>query len=304
MDRWEEGFDSWTPRQGGKRPDDAVVDPDRGALLRLARELAEQRQAEQQHAGAELERLKQSLRDRAEAIAARERELAKLEKRLGEGKPRKQEKLEAPATDILVARERAALERAHALDARERELQARAAELVAQTERIAQHEAELAAELAQAQSQLDESLSERELASAERMQLEERAENARRVEKELAASRIELEHERARLEARAREVGMRTGAVEAALGPQADDDGPDAARVSELRRLEAKLDARERELALARQGLDAERNTLLQRERALRRREAAEVRQSFDAPLQAPSFSEGLAAFVSSRPRK
>ena len=264
-----------------------MVDPDRATLLRLARELAEQRQAEQQHAGVELERLKQSLRERAEAIAARERELAKLEKRLGEGKPRKQDKPDAaPATDTLVARERAALDRAHALDARERELQARAAEL------------------AQAQSQLDESVSERELASAERTQLEERAENARRVEKELAASRIELEQERARLEARAREVGTRTGAVEAALESQAHEGGPDAVRVNELRRLEAKLDARERELALARQGLDAERNTLLQRERALRRREAAEVRQSFDAPLQAPSFSEGLAAFVSSRPRK
>ncbi len=263
-----------------------MVDPDREALLRLARELAEQRQAEQQHAGVELERLKQSLRERAEAIAARERELVKLEKRLGEGRPRKQDKLEAPAADTLVARERAALERAHALDARERELQTRAAEL------------------AEAQSQLDESLSERELASAERMQLEERAESARRVEKELAARRIELEQERARLEARARAVDMRTGEVEAVLEPQADDGGPEAARVSALRRLEAKLDARERELALARQGLDAERNTLLQRERALRRREAAEVRQSFDAPLQAPSFSEGLAAFVSSRPRK
>ena len=49
-----------------------------------------------------------------------------------------------------------------------------------------------------------------------------------------------------------------------------------------------------------RQGLDAERNALLERERALRRREVADVRQSFDAPFAAPSFSEGLAAFVSS----
>ena len=60
---------------------------------------------------------------------------------------------------------------------------------------------------------------------------------------------------------------------------------------------------RERELALLRQGLDAERNTLLERERALRRREVAGVRQSFDEPFVAPSFSEGLAAFVSSRLR-
>ena len=220
IDRWEEGFDSWTPRQGGKRDDDPVVDPDREALLRLARELAEQRHAEQQHAGVELEQLKQSLRERAEAIAARERELAKLEKRLGEGKPRKQDKLEAPASDTLVARERAALERAHALDARERELQARGAELAAQAERIALHEAELAAELAQAQSQLDESLSERELASAERTQLEERARE--RASRREGARR---QPDRARAGARparspCARVGTRTGAVEAALAPQ------------------------------------------------------------------------------------
>jgi hypothetical protein len=167
-------------------------------------------------------------------------------------------------------------------------------------------EAELAAERAHAQSQLDESLSERELASAERAQLEERAESARRVEKELAARRIELEQERDRLEAGPREVITRTGALEtggAAAEPRADED-PSATRASELRRLEAKLDARERELALTRQSLDAERNTLLDRERALRRRESAEARQSFGAPPQTPSFSEGLAAFVSSRPRK
>ena len=143
-------------------------------------------------------------------------------------------------------------------------------------------------------------MSERELASAERAQLEERAEKARLVEKELATRRIELEQERDRLDARARDVGTRTGALEAAFEPQKHDD-PDQARASELRSLEAKLDARERELALTRQELDAERNALLDRERTLRRREVAEVRQSFDPPPRTPSFSEGLAAFVSSR---
>jgi hypothetical protein len=52
-----------------------------------------------------------------------------------------------------------------------------------------------------------------------------------------------------------------------------------------------------------RQGLDAERNTLRDRERALRRREVAEARQSFETPLAPPSFSEGLAAFVRERER-
>ena len=52
-----------------------------------------------------------------------------------------------------------------------------------------------------------------------------------------------------------------------------------------------------------RQSLDAERNALRDRERGLRRREVAEVRQSFDAPLAPPSFSDGLAAFARERSR-
>jgi chromosome segregation ATPase len=120
------------------------------------------------------------------------------------------------------------------------------------------------------------------------------------VEKELAARRIELEEERDRLEAQARELEARTQALGNA-DPEARD--PYEERERQLRHLEEKLDVRERELALARQGLDAERNALLDRERALRRREVADVRHSFDAPLAAPGFSEGLAAFVSSRSR-
>lgn len=304
IDRWEEGFDSWTPRRGGGAPDDTGVDLDREALLRLARELAEKRHSEQEHAGAELERLKQSLRERAEAIAARERELAELQARLGEGKPRKQKQLDTASTDALVARERAALDRAQTLEARERGLQERATDLEGQAARIEQRELELATELALAQSHVDDSLSERDLASAERARLEERAEEARRVEKELAARRIELEQERERLETRAREVEARTRALEVIPAEPAEPrTDPHEQRESELRRLETTLEARERELALVRQGLDAERNALLERERALRRREMADVRQSFDAPLVAPSFSEGLAAFVSSRSR-
>src|SRR5262249_62353625 len=71
-----------------------------------------------------------------------------------------------------------------------------------------------------------------------------------------------------------------------------------------LRDLEARLDTRERELALIRQGLDAERNALLEREREVRRRELAELRQSFGTPLAPPGFAEGLAAFVHSRRRR
>ncbi|MDX6484984.1 MAG: hypothetical protein QOF43_137 [Gaiellaceae bacterium] len=310
IDRWEDGFDSWTPRPGSA-PDETGVDLDKEELLRLARGLAEQRHVEHESARAELDRLKQSLRERAEAIAQRERELADLQSRLDGGKPRKQAKQErkdSAATDALVARERAALERAQALEARERELQERAARLESESARLTERERELAAELAEARARLGESESERQLAAAERERLEEREQEARRIEKELAARRIELESEQARLDERGRELERQVAALpppvapEPAAEPEPEPD-PNDDRERELRRLEARLETRERELALVRQGLDAERNTLRDRERALRRREVADVRQSFDAPLAPPSFSDGLAAFARERSR-
>src|SRR6266540_1713776 len=77
MDSWEEGFDAWTPRpqSGAGETTDTGTDLDREELLRLARELAGRRHAEQEQARVELEELKRSLRERAEAVAAREREL-------------------------------------------------------------------------------------------------------------------------------------------------------------------------------------------------------------------------------------
>ena len=285
--------DAAARRRGARRHG---VDLDREALLRLARELAERRHS---RAGARRRRARA-----AEAVAARARRGdrgPRARARRAPEAPRRGQAAQAessrtPAnTDALVARERAALERAQTLEARERELQARAAELEAQAEQIEQRELELATELALAQSQLNDSLSERELASAERAKLEERAEEARRVEKELAARRIELEQERERLEARAREVEARTrrargGRVRAA---GAADRPVRAARERATPSRERSSRARERELALVRQGLDAERNALLERERALRRREVADVRQSFDAPFVAPELQRG-----------
>jgi hypothetical protein len=72
-------------------------------------------------------------------------------------------------------------------------------------------------------------------------------------------------------------------------------------REQALAQRESKLDGRERDLALMRQGLDAERNALLERERGLHRREVADVRESFAQPFAPPSFSEGLAALARSR---
>ena len=284
-DDWEDGFDTWTPPRQGDAPDDTGVDLDREALLRLARELAAKRQAEQGHGSDELEQLKQVLRERAEAIAHRERELAELQRRLESGKQGKRD----PGTggEALVARERAALERAQAVEKRERDLQRRAADLDAETARVQKRVEELAARLAEAEARAVEASAERELATAERDHLEERERAARAVEKELAALRVDLERQRER---------------EPAALESASPSG-EGGRERELRRLEARLDERERELALVRQGLDAERNALRERERTLRRREVAEARQTFEAPLAPPSFSEGLAAFARRRSR-
>jgi hypothetical protein len=298
MERWEEGFDTWTPRARGEQgaSDDSGVDVDREALLRLARELAANRHAEHEQARAELEQLKQSLRERAAAVAARERELEALQRRLEAGR-RERRKPAQPDPDALVARERAALERAQALDARERELTQRAAALERALGRLSERERRLAAEVAAAEERLDASHAEQELAVAERARLEEREQDVRRVEKELAAARIELERER--LEPR-REVASDAPLADAEPGPESGQLEP-GDRTRELYRVEARLEARERELALLRQRLDAERNVLLERERAVRRREAAEMRRSFEPPLAPPGFGDGLAAFVRSR---
>lgn len=272
---WEEGFDTWTPQPAAGGPDEPPVDVDRDELLRLARELAARRQADQHDARAELEQLKESLRERAAAVAERERELLDLQRQLEKkGKPATKQ----PGHDVeaLAARERQALERLQAAETRERELGARAAAL--ETE---------AAQLAALREELAGSETDRQLVAAERERLEERLERARQAEKELAATRLELERQRAEVEARERAVALQSS--------------PPEDREAELRALEERLAVRERELALLRQGLDAQRIVLRERERAVRRRDAAEARQSFGPPLRPPSFSDGLASFVRSR---
>ena len=285
-ERWEESFDTWTPRADA--PDDTGTDIDREELLRLARELAAQRNVEQEQARRELEQLKESLRERAEAVAERERELLALQKRLEKGKaPKTKVKPELPDLETLTARERAAFERLHEVEAREAALRSQSAQLAAKAESLATLEAELL-----------ESRSDRDLAAAERERLEERVEDARRAEKELATIRVELERQRESVEARER----RARAIAAGSGEAGAD--PYEEREQELRRLEARLEVRERELAVLRQGLDAQRIELRERERALRRNEVADVRQTFEPPLAPPSFADGLSAFVRSRGRR
>ena len=105
-------------------------------LRRLARELSERRESAYAEVQAEVETMKASLRERAAAIAERERELAELEQRMNENG--------------------------------------------------------LAAELANARRLAAEAESERRLAAAERDRLEEREQQIRTVERELAARRLEL----------------------------------------------------------------------------------------------------------------
>ena len=295
MDSWEEGFDTWTPPAGMPTDagDETGTDLDRDELLRLARELASQRAAEQVAAHAELEALKQLLRERAEAVAVRERELDRRQQELESGRApvrgrieelrAKRGKAREPVDeDALAARERAALARAQALELREREL---------------------TAALAAAQAQLAETTADRELAAAERERLEERDRTVHEVEKQLAAARIDLEQQRGRIEARAQEVEARAAAIEGETERDEAHVADAGERELALEQLETKLQARERELALIRRQIDADRTELLERERALRRREISDVRESFAPPLTPPSFSEGLAAFVRTRSR-
>jgi hypothetical protein len=126
------------------------------------------------------------------------------------------------------------------------------------------------------------------------------------VERQLAASRIALERERRELEVQlaaergAQQIVEQAGTVER-------DAAAKLAKVEERERSlasrESHVDMREREIELVRQRLESERNALLERERALRRREVVDVQGSFVPPLAPPSFSEGLAALARRRSR-
>lgn len=317
MDSWEEGFDTWTPRtpsQAGPG-DDTGTDLDRAELLRLARELAERRHTPQTGLDPEIEQLKQSLRERAAAVAARERELTELQRRLERDRPGvrgrfdpRAKRSDAVDEETLAARERATHERMQALEQRERAVEAQTAELLAEAERLAEREGQLTEELQAVETKLAETEAERGLAAAERERLEERDRTVHEREKTLAAARLEIEAERQKLEARAIAIGVQA----AALGSTAaqSEEQPAAAalaavekRERELSRRAENLDESERDLARVRQELDAERKALLERERRFRHREVADVRESFAQPFAPPSFSEGLAALARSRSR-
>ncbi|MDX6473589.1 MAG: hypothetical protein QOK22_2405 [Gaiellaceae bacterium] len=312
MDSWEESFDTWVPgvpqppgaptAKAGGAAEDTGTDLDRAELLRLARELAERRQAGRTSADTEVEQLKQELRERAASIAARERELEALQRRLESGRPAIRGKLElrtkrsdrhdpgagkAGGDEALAARERATLERARLLAERERDAEAReqaaaeaAARLEAEAARIAQRERELAAELAAAQAKLAETDSERELTRAERERLEERDRAVHEVEKELAAARMELERERQALEARAGELGAKAAALD-----QAAEKGTKRA----TQQLVEQAGAAERDATTKLAGVGERERALASREAKLeaRERDLGLMRQGLDAERNA-----------------
>jgi chromosome segregation ATPase len=326
MDSWEEGFDHWTPSQGAPRPepgDDTGTDLDRVELLRLARELADSRRAPATDGDAEVEQLKHSLRERAEAIAARERELADLQRKFERTGIRGRLELRPKRVDAtadgetIAARERATYERAQALEERERVTLAEAAALEAGAAGLAERERELAEELAAAEATRADTEAERALAVAERERLEERDRAMHEREKQLAAERTELGAERRKLDARARALEVQAAALMSAAADRADGETakPDpreseaaleavAKREKTLAKRESKLDESEQELTRRLRELDADRNALLQRERSLRRLDVAGVRDPHAQPFAPPSFSEGLASLARSRSRR
>jgi len=123
----------------------------------------------QQQALAAVEELKRTLRERAEIVVARERELGEMRRELARR----------------LAQAGAGVEAAGLPDEREQRLARRERELDAALAAAAAREREAAAELA--------------LAQAERDRLEERERAVHDVERELAGLRVRLEQERAAL---------------------------------------------------------------------------------------------------------
>lgn len=142
----------WTPGGGNPRTDNS-----------------ERWRARQEVELAAVEELKRELRERAQIVAARERELIELARRFEQGT------VGAPAGDNGEFRER--------------------------ERRLAEQEQRLADALAAAERRERAAEAEHALAQAERERLEERERIVHEVERELAQQRIKLQEERASLAA-------------------------------------------------------------------------------------------------------
>src|SRR5437588_8538345 len=121
-DSWED--DAWEADDG----------PDRDDVLRLARQLAEQRARQRVHDLAELDELKRTLRERAAEVAAREAEVerawAEIHERADDSEVvrrrilrlrRERPTVDDAAEDLLASRQAALEQRATELGAREQQ---------------------------------------------------------------------------------------------------------------------------------------------------------------------------------------
>ena len=130
-----------------------------------------------EHALAEVEEMKRTLREHAQRVAAREKELEQLRLEVAGRQGRRRAPAPAPAPDPA-------------------------------------REDELGRKIAEAEKREKEAVQELALAKAERERLEEREQSIRKVERELAGLRMQLQEERTRL----------TGEAPAEPGPAQEAD--------------------------------------------------------------------------------
>jgi hypothetical protein len=140
---WDESFDTWSG-------EDALADISRDRLLKLARELARQRDAERAAAQAEIAELKQALRERAQLVAERERALDDRERRLEQREQAGADNARGQLRRVGRRPRRDDAERAQELEAQARELAQRAAAVTALERELARLQVDLEREAAAA----------------------------------------------------------------------------------------------------------------------------------------------------------
>jgi chromosome segregation ATPase len=299
--------DTWS---GGWEDND---EPDREEVLRLARQLADQRARQRAEDLAELEELKRALRERAGEVAAREAEVERAwaqvhgrdetpesarrrSLRLRRERPPANEDEHAYAEELLARREADVEQRTAALVARERELR----ELETS---IGERTKELEREKQEAQRDHDDLEALRAEASRTGDEIAARAASAEAAEQELNAERERVnafEHEIAQRE-HALAERERAVADRGRVSPVPEQHGReqrDAEREHELRRLESRLAGREAEVTRLQALLAAREEELRRREREFA--DAERLRERAAAVPVEPylSFSEGLDALA------
>ena len=306
-DSWED--DAWEADDG----------PDRDDVLRLARQLAEQRARQRVHDLAELDELKRTLRERAAEVASREAEVerawAEIHEREGDPENARRRILrlrrERPtdgdvqgvAAEALATREAALEQRAAGLAAREREL-ANERERIA-TERgdlerlhadASRTSDELAARASEAETADQELAGERERLAALQADLQERERAVAQVEENSKTQREgdnqARDSEPFQRETEPRALAARLAAREAAAPLKRNAEL--AQRETELRTLETRLAEREADVLRMQTALAAREEELRRRERELDDAQRLSERAAA-IPLEPYlSFSEGL----------